>query len=179
MQWPRYGVPLATHYPYIEAEVRFACQEYACTIEDILSRRTRLAFLNSEAAMQALPRVADIMAEELGWNKKVKAVQIEAAKAYLESFGGRIPVEDDLHVRLPTLTDAMDIFKEVSEALDLLSHCQVCFVISSYKTHLHTHFTCSVVSYVPRLTLMVLDSLTSKRSRKWPPDWDNRSLMTE
>lgn len=67
----------------------------------------------SEAAMQALPRVADIMAEELGWNKKVKAVQIEAAKAYLESYGGRIPVEDDLHVRLPTLTEAMDIFKEI------------------------------------------------------------------
>ena len=35
-QWPRYGIPLAAHYPYIEAEVRFACQEYASTIEDIL-----------------------------------------------------------------------------------------------------------------------------------------------
>lgn len=111
--WPRYGVPLATHYPYIEAEVRFACQEYACTIEDILSRRTRLAFLNSEAAMQALPRVAEIMAEELGWSRKIKAAQIEAAKAYLESYGGRIPVEDDLHVRLPTLEEAMDIFREI------------------------------------------------------------------
>ena len=74
-KWPRYGVPLAANYPYIEAEVRFACKEYACTIEDILSRRTRLAFLNSEAAMEALPRVADIMAEELGWSKKIKAKQ--------------------------------------------------------------------------------------------------------
>ena len=53
--------------------------------------------------MEVLPRVADIMAEELGWSRKVKAVQIEAAKAYLENYGGRIPVEDDLHVRLPTL----------------------------------------------------------------------------
>ena len=78
-KWPRYGVPLAANYPYIEAEVRFACKEYACTIEDILSRRTRLAFLNSEAAMEALPRVADIMAEELGWSKKIKAKQVEAA----------------------------------------------------------------------------------------------------
>jgi len=32
-QWPRNGIPLAANYPYIEAEVRFACQEYACTIE--------------------------------------------------------------------------------------------------------------------------------------------------
>lgn len=112
-QWPRYGVPLATHYPYIEAEVRFACQEYACTIEDILSRRTRIAFLNSEAAAEALPRVADIMAEELGWSAKIKATQIQAAKDYLESYGGRIPLDDDLIVRLPTLEEAMDVFKEI------------------------------------------------------------------
>mmetsp|Transcript_31249 Transcript_31249/g.57950 ORF Transcript_31249/g.57950 Transcript_31249/m.57950 type:complete len:907 (+) Transcript_31249:25-2745(+) len=112
-QWPRYGVVLATHYPYIEAEVRFACQEYACTIEDILSRRTRLAFLNSEAAMQAIPRVADIMAEELGWSAKIKAKQIQTAKEYMESYGGRIPMDDDLSIRLPTLAEAMDVFKEI------------------------------------------------------------------
>lgn len=112
-QWPRYGVPLAANYPYIEAEVRFACKEFACTIEDILSRRTRLAFLNSEAAMEALPRVADIMATELGWSKKAKQAQIETAKAYLESYGGRIPVDDQFKVRLPTLADAMDVFKEI------------------------------------------------------------------
>lgn len=115
-RWPSHGIPLVTNYPYIEAEVRFACQEYACTIEDILSRRTRLAFLNSEAAMEALPRVADIMAEELGWNKKVKKVQIEAAKAYLQTYGGRIPVEDDLmRVRLPTLEEGMDLFREIDK----------------------------------------------------------------
>jgi len=113
-QWPRAGIPLVTNYPYIEAEVRFACQEYACTVEDILSRRTRLAFLNSEAAMEALPRVADIMAEELGWSKKVKTAQVERAKAYLENYGGRIPVEQDLmHIRLPTLEEIMEVFREV------------------------------------------------------------------
>lgn len=111
-QWPRYGIPLSTNYPYIEAEVRFACKEYACTIEDVLSRRTRLAFLNSEAAMEALPRVAEIMAEELGWSAKVKATQTQAAKDYLESYGGRIPIDDDIAVRLPTLAEAMDVFRE-------------------------------------------------------------------
>jgi len=112
-KWPRYGVPLAANYPYIEAEVRFACKEYACTIEDILSRRTRLAFLNSEAAIEALHRVADIMAEELGWSKKIKAKQVEAAKVYLDAYGGRIPVEDDIRLRLPTLQETVDIFNEV------------------------------------------------------------------
>lgn len=111
--WPRYGVPLAANYPYIEAEVRFACKEYACTIEDVLSRRTRLSFLNSAAAREALPRVADIMAEELGWNKKTKNTQIEAAKVYLDSYGGPIPIEDDILLRLPTLQETMDIFNEV------------------------------------------------------------------
>jgi glycerol-3-phosphate dehydrogenase len=112
-QWPRYGHKLVSNYPYIEEEVRYACREYACTIEDVLSRRTRLAFLNSEAALEALPRVAEIMAEELGWSRRVKAAQIKSAMAYIESYGGRIPVENDLSVRLPTMSDAKDIFREM------------------------------------------------------------------
>lgn len=89
--WPRFGVPLAPNYPYITAEVRYACREYACTIEDILSRRTRLAFLNKDAALSAIPVVADIMAEELGWTEDVKAEQVIAARKYVESYAGRIP----------------------------------------------------------------------------------------
>jgi len=112
-QWPKHGVPLAPHYPYIEAEVRFACQEYACTIEDILSRRTRLAFLNSQAAKEALPRVADIMAEELGWSRRVKKAQIESAMAYLDTYGGPHPKTGDLYMRLPTYADVMDVFQEI------------------------------------------------------------------
>lgn len=112
-QWPRYGVQLVDGYPYIEAEVRFACQEYACTIEDILSRRTRLAFLNSEAAWEALPRVAEIMAEELGWNKATKKEQIKCAEKYLAAYGGRIPYEDDIALRFLAYEDAMDMFRDI------------------------------------------------------------------
>jgi len=112
-QWPRYGVQLVEGYPYIEAEIRFACKEYACTIEDILSRRTRLAFLNSEAAEEALPRVADIMAEELGWNKATKKEQIKCAKKYLAAYGGRIPYEDGVALRFMSHEDAMDMFREI------------------------------------------------------------------
>jgi len=112
-RWPRHGILLSQHFPYIEAEVRFACREYACTIEDILSRRTRLAFLNRDAAEEVIPRVADIMAEELGWSRKTKAEQIRAAREYLASYGGRIPHEDDLEVRLLTHEDAMDVFRDI------------------------------------------------------------------
>jgi glycerol-3-phosphate dehydrogenase len=38
----------------------------ARTIEDVLARRTRALFLNGQAAMRAAPRVAQLMAAELG-----------------------------------------------------------------------------------------------------------------
>lgn len=42
----------------------------------MIARRLRLAFLNVQAAIEALPAVADIMQEELKWSdaeKKVRA----------------------------------------------------------------------------------------------------------
>jgi glycerol-3-phosphate dehydrogenase len=49
-------------YPYIEAEVPYTmANEYACTAIDILARRMRLAFLNNEAARNALPRIVALM----------------------------------------------------------------------------------------------------------------------
>ena len=79
---------LVEGYPYIESEVVYACREYACTIEDVLSRRTPLAFLNRDAALEVLPNVAEIMAEELGWSTKVKEAQIDDARTYISSFCG-------------------------------------------------------------------------------------------
>ena len=108
--WPRFGVPLVQNYPYIDGEVRWACREYACTVEDVLSRRTRLAFLNKDAALSALPLVADIMAEELGWSADAKAEQIAAARAYVESYAGRIPKKQGSSLREATYEDLRDIF---------------------------------------------------------------------
>lgn len=68
--WPRFGVLIVEGYPYIDAEITWACREYACTIEDVLSRRTRLAFLNKDAALAAIPHVAEIMSKELGWTSQ-------------------------------------------------------------------------------------------------------------
>ncbi len=80
---------IVQNFPYIDAEVRFACREYACTIEDILSRRTRLAFLDRDAALSAIPKVAEIMAQELGWSEAVKREQMLAAREYLLKYAGR------------------------------------------------------------------------------------------
>lgn len=90
MSWPTYGKRISPNYPYIEAEVRYAVrQEYACTAVDVLARRTRLAFLNAEAALQALPRVIEIMAEELKWDKARQKQEYENTVKFLYTMGLR------------------------------------------------------------------------------------------
>jgi glycerol-3-phosphate dehydrogenase len=86
--YPLFGKRIAQGYPYIEAEVRHACRhEYACSVVDVLARRTRLMFLNAKASLEAIPRVIEIMSSELGWNKQEKEKQAFEAKNYLLSMG--------------------------------------------------------------------------------------------
>lgn len=55
--------------PFTLAEVVFAVrEEMARTVEDVLSRRMRALILDSGAARRAAPRVAAIMAAELGYD---------------------------------------------------------------------------------------------------------------
>ncbi|KAG0376151.1 mitochondrial glycerol-3-phosphate dehydrogenase [Mortierella sp. AD032] len=87
-RWPVFGRRVSNQYPYIEAEVRYAVRrEYACTAVDVLARRLRLAFLNVHAALDALPRVIEIMAEELKWDAARQAKEVEDAKAFLTTMG--------------------------------------------------------------------------------------------
>lgn len=55
-------------------QVRYGIREYALTAIDMIARRLRLAFLNVQAAQEALPGIIDIMAEELKWTKEEKEV---------------------------------------------------------------------------------------------------------
>ena len=61
--------------------------ELALTLEDVLARRTRALFLNARAALRMAPRVADLMAGELGRDAAWKSLQLaafaETAKGYL------------------------------------------------------------------------------------------------
>uniref|UniRef100_A0A1I8FJN6 glycerol-3-phosphate dehydrogenase n=1 Tax=Macrostomum lignano TaxID=282301 RepID=A0A1I8FJN6_9PLAT len=54
-RWPVVGKRLHRTIPTWESEVRWATREYACRAVDILARRTRLAFANVHAAVEALP----------------------------------------------------------------------------------------------------------------------------
>ena len=52
------GKRLVRGHPMIEAEVPYACRAEFCEhAEDFIARRTRLAFLDTSATEQALPRV--------------------------------------------------------------------------------------------------------------------------
>ena len=75
---------LITGMPYLEAEVVWAARyELAETPLDFVERRVRLAFLEHKAAIEVLPRVADLMAREKGWSAMERERHFEEARAWL------------------------------------------------------------------------------------------------
>ena len=85
---PLRGQRLSPLYPFIDGEVRYAVRsEYAETAVDVLARRTRLSFLNAQAALQALPRVIDIMGDELKWTAARKENEWKETVSFLASMG--------------------------------------------------------------------------------------------
>jgi glycerol-3-phosphate dehydrogenase len=93
---PSLGTLLSDNLPYTEAEVTWAVRnEMARTVEDVLARRLRLLFLDAKAAMSIAPKVASIMATELGyddhWEKEqVNIFTVLANRYLLESPIGKI-----------------------------------------------------------------------------------------
>jgi glycerol-3-phosphate dehydrogenase len=87
---PSLGEPLDPALPYTAAEVIWAARrEMARTVEDILSRRTRALLLNARAAFHMAPKVATLLARELGrdaaWKKSQVADFESVARGYLVS----------------------------------------------------------------------------------------------
>jgi glycerol-3-phosphate dehydrogenase len=79
-----YGERLAAGHPYLEAEVIYgATHEFARSSADILARRTRLYWLDQQATLAAIPRVAELLAKTLGWNEAQRRADIAAATDYL------------------------------------------------------------------------------------------------
>src|SRR5690606_19630467 len=57
-----------------EAMLRFAVRhEYACTVEDVLARRSRLLFLDAAEAARVAPEAARILKEESGLDPQLEA----------------------------------------------------------------------------------------------------------
>ncbi|KND92767.1 Glycerol-3-phosphate dehydrogenase, mitochondrial [Tolypocladium ophioglossoides CBS 100239] len=87
-RFPARGERISQLYPFVDGEIRYAVRhEYAQTPVDVLARRTRLAFLNAQAALEALPKIIDIMAEELNWDRRRQELEWTETLTFLNSMG--------------------------------------------------------------------------------------------
>jgi glycerol-3-phosphate dehydrogenase len=70
---PKLAKPLTKDLPYLKAEIYYAAShEGARSVDDVISRRTRLAFEAPNSAMDLAADVATIIAPVLGWTPKQK-----------------------------------------------------------------------------------------------------------
>jgi glycerol-3-phosphate dehydrogenase len=70
--------PLVAGRPFLEAEVAWAVRhELALSVDDVLSRRLRLSPELADRGAVVAPRVAAIMARELGWGPSREALETE------------------------------------------------------------------------------------------------------
>jgi glycerol-3-phosphate dehydrogenase len=73
--------------PYQKGEVIWqARHEMARTVEDVLSRRTRMLLLNARAAIEAAPVVAALMARELGCDADWEKRQVEEFTKVVQGY---------------------------------------------------------------------------------------------
>jgi len=83
---PTLAAPLHERLPYRGAEVVWATRaEMARTVEDVLARRTRSLLLDARASIECAPRVAQLMARELGQDQAWVDQQVES---FTELAGG-------------------------------------------------------------------------------------------
>ncbi|WP_375584058.1 FAD-dependent oxidoreductase [Cyclobacterium xiamenense] len=85
---PEWAQPIHPDYPYTGAEVVWSVrEEMAIKVEDFLSRRCRILLLDAKAALHMAPRVAALMAAELGKDEEWIMSELEEfyklAKKYL------------------------------------------------------------------------------------------------
>jgi len=115
-RWPRFGKNLVEGFPYLECEIPYICKhEMVCTVVDVLTLRTRLAFLNKEAAIAIAPRVAEIMAKELRWGRAEKRRQLDEALEVLGTFGGPVPDKEAVE------KERLRLFEEVKSVQGVFS----------------------------------------------------------
>jgi glycerol-3-phosphate dehydrogenase len=70
--------PLANDLPYLRAEIHYAAShEGARSVDDVVSRRTRISFESRENSVELLDEISKIIAPVLGWNRIERVQSIE------------------------------------------------------------------------------------------------------
>jgi len=93
-QDPGLGQKLIPSFPYTEAEVLWSARnEMAETVEDILSRRLRILFIDAQAAKAMAPKVASLLAKELSADKNWESNQIETFNKLADGYIYHSPIK--------------------------------------------------------------------------------------
>lgn len=84
---PKLKEKIHPNYSTVKGEIIWAVRnEMARTVDDFLSRRTRLLLMDSKAALDSAPVVAEIMAKELGKDKKWIDIQNNQFNKIAENY---------------------------------------------------------------------------------------------
>ncbi len=79
------STPLSSDLPYLRAEIHYAVShEGARSVEDVVARRTRMAFEAKENGSALLEEIAEIIAPLLDWSKKERAESVHQYQVILE-----------------------------------------------------------------------------------------------
>ena len=86
---PSLGRRMVDDLPYLLAEVPHAVErEMACTLSDVLIRRTHVAFETRDHGRATARRIAPLMGALLGWNEAQTARQVDAYDADVHRIFG-------------------------------------------------------------------------------------------
>ncbi len=84
---PGWDEKLHPNLPYLAGEVVWAARhELARTVEDVLARRTRAILLDARASMEIAPRVAELLAQELGFDEAWQQQQIDEFRTLAHGY---------------------------------------------------------------------------------------------
>ncbi len=93
---PDLGRPLEATPAYLRAEIAYACtHEGALHLEDIMTTRTRLTYEMRGQGRAAVPEIADIAAEYLGWDDARRAAEVAAYEARCEAEDAAAQLTDE------------------------------------------------------------------------------------
>jgi glycerol-3-phosphate dehydrogenase len=91
---PKLAQKLDVNLPYIKAEIVYATShEGACSVDDVISRRTRLSFEAVNHGLHLADEVAALIAPVLGWSAKERK---ESIAQYIELVEREIAALDEL-----------------------------------------------------------------------------------
>jgi glycerol-3-phosphate dehydrogenase len=84
---PGLELPICTGLPLLKGEVVWMIrEEMALTVEDVLARRSRILFVDAEAAGRLAPEVAQLIADELNRNEYWVAAQLQSFDLLVQQY---------------------------------------------------------------------------------------------